>query len=306
MTEQLDLRDLHYFETIATLGHVGKAAERLHRSQPALTGCIRRIESTLGTALFEKEGRNIRLTPAGELLLERARNLLISADDIVKEFKDYSGGLSGQVRIGLVPTAAHHMLLPLTKLLSKDYPNLQLKLIIGQSDFLNKLLKERELDLIIGLESDLGDSFEFFPIFEDTMVVVANSSHEIFKNPAVEIEDLLKYKWVLAPTSVTSRKWLDQNFELQGLPKPDVQIETNLLLMIPSMIMQTDLLSFISRLNLKQPSPDVDYIREVKVKETTMQRWYKVIHRKDGYLPPASRRLRDILIEQGRDFFENN
>ena len=61
----MDLRDLRYFETIAELQHLGRACERLHRSQPALTSSIRRLEADCGAALFEKSGRGIRLTEAG-------------------------------------------------------------------------------------------------------------------------------------------------------------------------------------------------------------------------------------------------
>ena len=69
----MDLRDLRYFETIAELEHIGRATERLHRTQPALTNCIRRLEESFGAPLFEKAGRGIRLTPAGQVLrrLER-------------------------------------------------------------------------------------------------------------------------------------------------------------------------------------------------------------------------------------------
>ena len=65
----MDLRDLAYFETIAELGHIGRAADRLGRSQPALTKSIQRLEQSLGASLFQRDGRRIRLTPAGELML---------------------------------------------------------------------------------------------------------------------------------------------------------------------------------------------------------------------------------------------
>ena len=61
----MDLRDLRYFETIAELQHLGRASTRLHRTQPALTSSIRRLEAACGAALFEKAGRGIRLTEAG-------------------------------------------------------------------------------------------------------------------------------------------------------------------------------------------------------------------------------------------------
>ena len=80
MAYQLDLRDLRYFETIAELGHLGQAAKRVHRTQPALTSCVRRLEAAFGTPLFERVGRGIRLTPAGALLLARAQRLRLAAD----------------------------------------------------------------------------------------------------------------------------------------------------------------------------------------------------------------------------------
>ena len=66
MANELDLRDLRYFEVIAETGNMGRAARALFRTQPALTGCVRRLEGTLGTQLFERVGRGIRLTAAGE------------------------------------------------------------------------------------------------------------------------------------------------------------------------------------------------------------------------------------------------
>jgi DNA-binding transcriptional LysR family regulator len=68
----MDFRDLKYFAVIAEEGHVGRAAERLYKTQPALTKCIDRLEEQLGAPLFERVGRGIRLTPVGEALLPRA------------------------------------------------------------------------------------------------------------------------------------------------------------------------------------------------------------------------------------------
>ncbi len=80
----LDLRDLRYFETIAQTGNLAKAAELVHRSQPALTSCIRRLESALNTQLFEKSGRGIRLTSAGLALVERARAFRMHVHEAIR------------------------------------------------------------------------------------------------------------------------------------------------------------------------------------------------------------------------------
>ena len=78
----MDLRDLRYFETIAELQHLGRASARLHRTQPALTSSIRRLEAACGAALFEKAGRGIRLTEAGRRPGERPE-VMLRADQSV-------------------------------------------------------------------------------------------------------------------------------------------------------------------------------------------------------------------------------
>ena len=115
MADRLDLRDLRYFETIAETGHVGRAAKKLFRTQPALTGAVRRLEETLGTRLFERVGRGIRLTDAGAALQARARALRIASEDAMREVTELGQGLAGVVRIGTVPTVARFLLPPLCR-----------------------------------------------------------------------------------------------------------------------------------------------------------------------------------------------
>src|SRR4029453_10992781 len=96
----MDLRDLRYFETIASLEHLSNAARQLHRTQPALTSCIRRLEEDCGAALFERSGRGIRLTAAGATLLMWARRIRQDSEDAKRAISDIGRGLSGHIRIG--------------------------------------------------------------------------------------------------------------------------------------------------------------------------------------------------------------
>src|SRR5688572_18995229 len=111
----MDLRDLRYFETIAELQHIGRAAQKLHRTQPALTSCVRRLEEACGAPLFEKSGRGIRLTPAGRILQKWAQRMRFDVEDAKREIGDIGRGLSGHVRIGVVPTAAEFLLPAVTR-----------------------------------------------------------------------------------------------------------------------------------------------------------------------------------------------
>jgi len=83
---------------------MGRAAERLFLTQPALTKAVRRLEDSIGSSLFIRTGRRIALTELGKLLLERTCRLRRIMDDTTREVKGYADGLSGHIRLGCAPT----------------------------------------------------------------------------------------------------------------------------------------------------------------------------------------------------------
>lgn len=300
MANELDLRDLRYFEVIAELGHMGRAAKALFRTQPALTGCVRRLEETLGTELFERAGRGIRLTAAGEALLARARSLRIASQDAVREIGDLGKGLAGLVRMGTVPTVARFLLPPLCREIIKRAPGITLKMVVGHNDVLRTALNAGELDIVVAFSARPEADLAAHVIFEDDVVVVASHTHPIFRGRA-RLKDLLGYRWVLGGAGVATRQWLEHAFTSRGLDPPVVQIETNLILMLPPLIEQSNLLTFVSRRHLGAARGSS--LREVRFKETTMRRRFAVTYRKDSYLSPAARRLVELLRDEGSTLF---
>jgi len=214
-------------------------------------------------------------------------------------------GHAGHISIGVVPTAAQHLLPTVSRAFLAEAKDVSLRAVIGQIDVLSTSLKAGELDLVIGLSMErLGNpdsDFVAFPIVEDTVVVVASKSHEIFdKRP--KMKDLLAYRWVLASPEVQTRVWLDDTFEAHGLARPQVQIEANLVLMLPPLIVQTGFLSFLSRRHLA-PGGLGSTLKEVVLRETTMRRWFTVLYRKNSYLPPAALRFANMLQTQAKTLF---
>jgi DNA-binding transcriptional LysR family regulator len=289
----MDLRDLRYFETIAELQHVGRAAERLHRTQPALTSCVRRLEDACGARLFEKSGRGIRLTAAGKVLLKWAQRMRFDVEDAQREISAFGRGLSGHIRIGIVPTAAQFLLPPAARQLLKEAPEVSLRTVVGLVDTLTPLLRTGELDLMVGTETVAEDGFVSELLSEDSIVVAASARHELFRGQPT-LRDLTHYRWALQPPGAPTRDWLDHTFDRRHLPRPHVQVETTMLLMLPALIAQTGLLSFISRHHL-DPANGRSPLKEIPLKEATMRRRMVVTHRESSYLSPAARRLISLL-----------
>lgn len=293
----MDFRDLKYFEVIATEGNLGRAAERLHRTQPALTKCIDRLEEDLGTALFEKDGRGMRLTAAGHILVKRTRQMAIMVEDTAREMQDHAGGLQGTVRIGCVPTLAEHLLPGVFGQLLAEAPAITVNLDVGMNDNLLAHLRDGEIDLVIGPMLDADADIVCEQIAEDTMVVMASEDHPVFDAPC-SLAGLLDYKWMLPATTVASRQWLDQTFGRHGLPRPQVQIESNVLNSILPVLEKTQLLGFVSRLNLVAGKARV---REVALTEIQMQRRMGLTYRRNGYLSPVAVRIADIVRARGKE-----
>jgi DNA-binding transcriptional LysR family regulator len=297
----MDLRDLTYFETIAELGHLGRAAEKLNRSQPALTKSIQRLEESFGTKLFQRDGRRIKLTPVGELLQARGKMLQQSIAQTQREVRDFASGAVGEIRLGCASTMAEYLLPELTNALLKRAPEITLKLVIGQDDMLREQLRSGHLDMIICAQRTTEDEFTAHPILTDEAVVIASRNHPIFNAP-FQMSDLCNYRWVLPPPGVSSRIWVDEAFARHHLPLPVVQIEANSISLLPRLIAQTRLLSFIARETLEY-GKNMQYLREVPLHDTTMARTICVILRREGYLSPAAHAMAKMLREDGGSFF---
>lgn len=299
----MDIRDLAYFETIAETGHLGRAAERLGRTQPALTKCIRRLEGSIGAELFSRSGRGLRLTPVGEVLLGRAKRLRSAMDEAVREVTGFAGGVAGHVRVGAGATMAEYLLPRVCGALTAGAPEVTVEVLIAMNDVLRDALRAGEVDVVVGpVLAGEERAFAVEVFGSDEVVVVAPRGHPLCGR-AVTVEDLARYKWVLPAASVAMRRWLDRVFEANGLLGPRVQIETNSILLLPRLISETALLSFTSTRNLGRGRVGA-HLERLDIEATTMRRHLGLIHRKDGYLSPAATRFVSIVAQMGGELLE--
>jgi DNA-binding transcriptional LysR family regulator len=172
-----------------------------------------------------------------------------------------------------------------------------LRTVVGLIDTLKPMLRAGELDLMVGTESTHEDGFTTQRLAEDAIVVAASATHPVFATTTT-LRDLTAYRWVLQPPGAPTRDWLDHSFDRKRLPRPRVQVESTMLLMLPALIAETGLLSFISRHHLGDRdgrSP----LREVSLKETTMRRRLVVTYRESSYLLPAAQMLISLLKDAG-------
>jgi DNA-binding transcriptional LysR family regulator len=293
----MDTRDLRYFIAAAETGHLHQAAERVGRSQPALSKCIRRLENELRARLFEPSGRGIRLTAVGAALLERARPLVQGIQDTVRDIAELADGAAGHVRLGSGTTAAEWLLPSLFQQLLAQSPGLTFEVTTGLGSVLRPALRGRKLDLVITplLDSDAAE-FEAVAIGSDALVIAMRAGHPLDR-PGVRAADLAGFGWLLPPDSLPSTAWLIRTLRSAGLPKPRIQVEADAVNVLRGVVMRTDLLTFLSRRDLGYGGGT--RLRALDLPGLTLHRYMGALSLRGQHRAPAVERVLRLLKQIG-------
>jgi DNA-binding transcriptional LysR family regulator len=288
-------RDLYYFEVIAELGHLGKAAKTLFKSQPALSHCIDRLEDEIGAQLFERVGRRIKLTPIGEMLLGKAKVLRQSHEDIVRELQDYTYGNKGHITVGCSPSMGAYVVPSLVAELMLESPAITINLSVGASGELLDKLRARQLDLLFSPMSYLGEDITAIPFLKNDMIVAVRDKHPILTK-LYTVHDLGAYDWIMTTDSRYSTQWLTEALLSCGCPSPRIRITINIVSAMKELIVATDSLCFLSRLHVIHSNKR--QLRELKIPELVFRRICSVAYRKHDYLSPIASRLVRLAVKK--------
>lgn len=187
----LTLKQLRYFEALSRHGHFGRAADACAISQPALSVQIKELEQTLGTALFERGPRHVRLTAFGEEWALRVRDILRAVDELGDMARAARAGLVGRLRIGVIPTIAPYLLPSLIGQLAEVYPDLDVHIRETVTPRLIEELAGGLIDTAIVALPLAEPGFEEVPLFDEGMMLVRPSTHADRPVPSpAELRDL--------------------------------------------------------------------------------------------------------------------
>lgn len=145
----MDIKQLHYFTAVVEEKTVTAAAEKLHMTQPPLTMQLHALESELGCKLFERKGRTLSLTDAGQHMYRRALEIIGMCDNAQREMKDYRNGTVGTLRIGVISSVQGTLFTKILKEYHDRYPNIKISVFSANTYQLLEKLQNREIDTAI-------------------------------------------------------------------------------------------------------------------------------------------------------------
>jgi len=297
----MELRDIEYFAVVAELRHLGRAAAALGLTQPALSKCLRRLESALEAKLVRRTPAGVDLTAEGAALAARARALRLSLDDVAREVRDVTHGRVGHLRVGAAPGMADRLLPAPCATLLEDGPRATIKVVIGHNNVLLPALRNGDLDLIISgvPEIPYEDLTQQF-LQTDEFVVFASVRHPLARRRNARFADMVRFRWASAATDVLAWQWLRSTFEQRGLPAPRNALEAGSHSLRGMVTASSELLCFNARtefLDVARKCPLV----EIPVEGLKWRRQVGVSYRKSAYLPPIARRFVDLLKSSARE-----
>jgi LysR family hydrogen peroxide-inducible transcriptional activator len=183
----LTLRQMRYFEALATTRHFGRAAAQVHVSQPALSAQIMEMETHLGARLVERNRGGVLLTRKGTEALRRIRSILAEVDRLEQSVCENGGVLDGLVRIGIIPTVAPYLVPRLVPHLRDAYPSIEIELKEAVTDRLIGDLLDGRLDAVLAALPVDADNVESRPLFSDRFfMAMANNDSDVLMSPLTE------------------------------------------------------------------------------------------------------------------------
>lgn len=215
----MDIQQIRAFIAIAELGSFSLAAEQLHLTQPAISKRISLLEDQLSVLLFDRVGRQVLLTQAGQHLLPHARRILAEVDSATQSLLQLSGQISGTLSIATSHHIGVHYLPPYLRQYARRYPQVKLDLHFLDSDIAYKDIVNGRFDFaLLTLPNDQDPKIFTKQLWQDELLVVAGPKHPLAKLKKVTIRDLSQYGAILPDPSTKTTSLLKTRFDREKLP----------------------------------------------------------------------------------------
>ncbi|MEC1627131.1 LysR family transcriptional regulator [Bacillus mojavensis] len=209
----MEWEQLEYFQTLARIQHVTKAAETLSITQPALSRSIVRLENYLGVPLFDRQGRSITLNKYGERFLKRVDSIMKEFTEGREEIQSLLQPDQGEVSLGFLHTLGTTIVPNLIGAFKDQYPNVHFQLNQSHSNQLLDKLKSGELDLCLLASFPVESNIMWKPLWQEELFLFLPKHHVLATRQEITLKDIAHEPFVLMKEGFALRVTIDHIFE---------------------------------------------------------------------------------------------
>lgn len=291
----MDTQHLHAFVAIAEQGSFSAAAEKLHLTQPAISKRIALLEDQLGTRLFDRIGRQVILTAAGKILLNKAQLILSEVAATQRAIADLRGEIQGQLSIATSHHVGLHYLPPVLREFSSLYSEVKLDLHFLDSEQAYEEILNSRYDLaVVTLSLEQDPRLETYSVWQDQLQFVAAPDHPLATQSHLQLADLTQHQAILPDLNTYTTKLVKNLFDQENLPL-NINMVTNHLESIKMML----------SIGLGWgvlPNRLIDHqVQRLNVKHKPLIRPLGIIHHKQRSLSNTAKAFIDLMKTQPID-----
>ena len=287
---RLKLHDVRALLTVAEAGGMGRAAELLGTSQPAVSRSISELENALGVRLLDRGPHGIQPTHYGRALMKRAVAVFDELRQGVKDIEFLADPTAGELRIGASLVIASGFAAAVIDRLARQYPRIVFHLTAGEASLMYRALADRKLDLMVARlfapihEEDMHAE----PLYGEPHVVAAGASNPWTKKREIALADLLNEPWVLPPADTLYGSLFIEAFRAVGLhcPRPAVVTYSNPVR--SALVANGHFLTIVPESVVRFPRTDLA-LRKLPIDLPTMKRPIGIVTLKSRTIAPVAR-----------------
>lgn len=289
----LSSRDLRAVIALIEERNFTRAAERVHLSQSAFSALIQGVEQSLGARLFERNTRNVVLTPEGRLFEDSARRVLADFDGMVANFRDHAQRRRGRVTVAALPSLAAGWLPDVLAEYRSLYPGVEIAVLDSLSEQCLAFVRAGQADFALAAAGDKDADLATEALCSDAFHLVCRKDHPLAKQKEVRLRDLALHPFVHLSRNSSVRQHLEAAFH----PTPmQTVLEVEHLATVTGMVAAGIGITVVPALTLFHfDRPDLA-VRPLDLKGLT--RRILLVRRKSEALSVAARTLHDLMIER--------
>lgn len=293
------VRQLQIFEAAARSLSFSRAAQDVHLTQPAVSMQVRQLEYFAGVSLFERTGRRLHLTDAGEELLLHARAVLRALEDADEVFAAMKGLRGGRVRLAVISTAKYFAPRLIARF-GQAHPGVRIQLQADNRAAVVRILSTNDVDLALMGQPPADGELVAKPFADHPLVVIAPPGHPLTRRRSVPLEALAEETFLVREQGSGTRTALERFFGERHLPlRVGLEMPSNET--IKQAVMAGLGLAFISMHTIALEL-SVGALALVRAPGLPVMREWNVVHRAGKRLSPASEAFKAFVLEHGRSF----
>ena len=291
----MDFSQLETFLSIAEEKSFSRAAEKMLRTQPAISIAIKRLEEELGESLFDRSSKNGSLTEAGRILLSYAQRMINLRDEAKESVSELRGMFRGRLTIGANESTSLYLLPPLLMEYRKRHPKIKIEVFRAVSEKIPLEVSERNLDFGFLSYDPMHPNLQSLEIHRDELVLVVLPNHRLAKQKQVTVKDLAEEQFVAHNVKTPSRTKIFELFAQNQTPL-NICLELATLETIKEFVLLEAGIAILPRLAVEAEIKS-GKLAEVPVKGMKIEKTLRLVYRREASLSHAAKSFLEIVKE---------